>query len=60
MVATDIQGKSCRRMTEALIAGERDLEVLADMACPGMHTAGQWCWRFLGWRGRARIIWRMV
>jgi hypothetical protein len=31
-VASDIQGLSCRRMIEALIAGEPDPEVLADMA----------------------------
>lgn len=31
-VATDILGKSARRMIEALIAGERDPEVLAELA----------------------------
>ncbi len=36
-VATDIQGLSCRRMIEALIAGERDPEVLADMALTRMR-----------------------
>jgi transposase len=36
-VATDIQGVSCRRMIEALIAGERDAEVLADMALTRMR-----------------------
>jgi transposase len=36
-VASDIQGKSCRRMLEALIAGERDPEVLADMAMTSMR-----------------------
>ena len=36
-VATDIQGVSCRRMIEALIAGERDPEVLADMALTRMR-----------------------
>lgn len=36
-VATDIQGKSCRRMIDALIAGERDPEVLADMALTRMR-----------------------
>lgn len=29
-VATDLQGVACRRMIEALIAGERDPDVLAD------------------------------
>lgn len=36
-VATDILGKSCRRMLEALIAGERDPEVLAEMAMTRMR-----------------------
>jgi transposase len=36
-VATDIRGVSCRRMIEALIAGERDPEVLADMALTRMR-----------------------
>jgi transposase len=36
-VATDIQGVSCRRMIEALVAGERDPEVLADMALTRMR-----------------------
>ena len=36
-VATDVLGKSCRRMLEALIAGERDPEVLADMALTRMR-----------------------
>lgn len=36
-VATDIQGKSCRAMIEALIAGERDPVVLADMAMTRMR-----------------------
>lgn len=36
-VATDIQGVSCRRMIEALIAGERDPEALADMALTRMR-----------------------
>lgn len=36
-VATDIQGVSCRRMIDALIAGERDPEVLADMALTRMR-----------------------
>lgn len=37
-VATDIQGKSCRRMIEALIDGERDPEVLAEMAMTRMRA----------------------
>ena len=36
-VATDIQGVSCRRMIEALIAGERDPEVLAELALTRMR-----------------------
>lgn len=36
-VATDIQGKSCRAMIEALIAGERDPVVLADLAMTRMR-----------------------
>ncbi|MGH8984809.1 MAG: IS110 family transposase [Acidimicrobiia bacterium] len=36
-VATDIQGVSCRRMIEALIAGERDPEALADLALTRMR-----------------------
>ena len=36
-VATDVLGMSCRRMLEALIAGERDPEVLADMALTRMR-----------------------
>ena len=36
-VATDIQGVSCRRMIEALIGGERDPEVLAEMALGRMR-----------------------
>lgn len=36
-VATDIQGVACRRMIEALIAGQRDPEVLADMALTRMR-----------------------
>ena len=36
-VATDVLGVSCRRMLEALIAGERDPEVLADMALTRMR-----------------------
>ena len=36
-VATDIQGVSCRRMIEALIGGERDPDVLADMALTRMR-----------------------
>jgi len=36
-VATDIQGVSGRRMVEALIAGEHDPEVLADMALTRMR-----------------------
>jgi transposase len=36
-VATDIRGVSCRRMIDALIAGERDPEVLADMALTRMR-----------------------
>jgi transposase len=36
-VATDVLGKSCRRMLEALIAGERDPEVLAEMALTRMR-----------------------
>ena len=36
-VATDVLGKSCRRMLEALIAGERDAEVLAEMAMTRMR-----------------------
>lgn len=31
-VATDVLGKSCRAMIDALVGGERDPEVLADMA----------------------------
>jgi len=37
-VASDIQGVSCRRMIEALIVGERDPEVLADMALVRMRS----------------------
>jgi transposase len=36
-VATDVLGKSCRAMIEALIAGERDPEVLAEMALTRMR-----------------------
>ena len=36
-VATDLQGVACRRMIEALIGGERDPEVLADMALTRMR-----------------------
>ncbi len=36
-VATDIQGKSCRAMIEALIAGERDPVVLAELAMTRMR-----------------------
>lgn len=36
-VATDVMGVSCRRMLEALIAGERDPEVLAEMALTRMR-----------------------
>jgi len=36
-VATDLQGVACRRMIEALIDGERDPEVLADMALTRMR-----------------------
>jgi transposase len=36
-VATDVLGKSCRNMLEALIAGERDPEVLAEMAMTRMR-----------------------
>ena len=36
-VATDLQGVACRRMIEALIEGERDPEVLADMALTRMR-----------------------
>lgn len=36
-VATDVLGKSCRNMLEALIAGERDPEVLAEMALTRMR-----------------------
>jgi transposase len=36
-VATDVQGLACRRMIEALIAGERDPDVLADMALTRMR-----------------------
>lgn len=36
-VATDVLGLSCRRMLEALIAGERDPGVLADMALTRMR-----------------------
>lgn len=36
-VATDVLGKACRRMLEALIAGERDPEVLAQMALTRMR-----------------------
>ncbi len=37
-VATDIQGVSCRRMIDALIAGERDPEVLAELALTRMRS----------------------
>lgn len=37
-VATDIQGVSCRRMIEALIAGERDPDVLAEFALTRMRA----------------------
>lgn len=36
-VATDVLGVSCRRMLEALIAGERNPEVLAEMALGRMR-----------------------
>ncbi len=36
-VATDVLGVSCRRMIEALISGERDPEVLAEMALTRMR-----------------------
>lgn len=36
-VASDVLGVSCRRMLEALIAGERDPEVLAEMALTRMR-----------------------
>lgn len=36
-VATDVMGVSCRRMIEALIAGERDPEALAEMALGRMR-----------------------
>jgi transposase len=36
-VASDVLGVSCRRMLEALIAGERDPAVLADMALTRMR-----------------------
>ena len=36
-VVTDVMGKAARRMLEALIAGERDPEVLADMALTRMR-----------------------
>jgi transposase len=36
-VASDVLGVSCRRMLEALIAGERDPDVLADMALTRMR-----------------------
>lgn len=36
-VATDVLGVSCRRMLEALIAGERDPELLAEMALTRMR-----------------------
>jgi transposase len=36
-VVSDIQGVSCRRMLEALIAGQRDPEVLAEMALGRMR-----------------------
>lgn len=36
-VASDVLGKSARRMLEALIAGERDPEVLAEMALTRMR-----------------------
>jgi transposase len=36
-VATDVLGKGARRMIEALIAGERDVETMADMALTRMR-----------------------
>jgi transposase len=36
-VATDVLGKGARRMIEALIAGERDVETMADMAMTRMR-----------------------
>jgi len=36
-VATDLQGVACRRMIEALIGGERDPDVLAEMALTRMR-----------------------
>jgi len=36
-VATDVLGKAARNMLEALISGERDAEVLADMALTRMR-----------------------
>lgn len=38
IVASDINGVSARRMLEALIAGERDVTVLADMALSTLRT----------------------
>ncbi|MGH9043172.1 MAG: IS110 family transposase [Acidimicrobiia bacterium] len=36
-VASDVMGVSCRRMIEALVAGERDPEVLSEMAMARMR-----------------------
>jgi transposase len=36
-VASDVLGKGARRMLEALIAGERDVEAMADMALTRMR-----------------------
>jgi transposase len=38
IVVSDIKGVSARRMLDALIAGERDVEVLADMALARMRA----------------------
>jgi transposase len=38
MVVSDIRGKSARNMIEALIAGERDVNVLAEMAMTRMRS----------------------
>jgi len=58
-VVTDVTGKSTRAMIEALIAGERDPEVLAEMAltrmpscaepCSGVSTPITTCWLACTW-----------
>lgn len=55
-VVSDVMGKAARRMIDALVAGERDVEVMADMALTRMAPRSRSCnWR---WRDASRIITR--